>query len=162
MNGLGTLGVCTTILSAVAGALITPMLYFANEHEHAYKKLLTDLDSGQLVTFKSLEECAARGIPSAQCTASQNSAFAWAQGSGTSVSYDSLEACSQNHQSDNCPATTTSRPVAKIYISTTSYDPPMIAWQAAANDLSKAVPLYPSTEKNTAIRYDGKKFALGE
>jgi uncharacterized protein YgiB involved in biofilm formation len=117
----------------------------------------------------SVDACTSRGKPKAQCEESLKSVLSLANGRGTRVSYGSQDSCVEVHGPNNCPKVTkdittliyNGNSNSLLTVTTKSYLPPIIGWLAAVRDLKMAVPLYPTDDSKIAIRYDGKKFALG-
>jgi len=161
------------ISSVIAGAIVGPFLYLSHQNSRDYTNLLSDLDkAAKVLTFKSVPACVAKGFTEKQCEASKASALSWIAKEGTSLDYSSLDSCVQVHGPQNCPEKQTPlvavtlvgnnlQPMTTINIAT-SFVPPVIAWQAAAHDLTLAAPLYPTAEGGMAVRHDGAKVGLGE
>lgn len=117
------------------------------------------LDASASHVFNSVADCAQNyGYSAAECTASQKEALRVAGNDGTTLSYDSAEICADKHTS--CDKYEDWRD-SFTNISYYKYKPEIVGWQAKEDDLQTALPLYKSTQGETAIRYDGKTFPLG-
>ncbi len=116
--------------------------------------------------FSSVSQCVKQGHDLRACEQSQSVAIHLAESSETSVGYSSKETCIGNH--GQCNETTSNQSMTiwagkatmGYHRKITSYSPPMVAWQAVQDNLSKAVPLYPSVTKGVVVRADGRQFRL--
>ncbi|MBP7252997.1 MAG: DUF1190 domain-containing protein [Alphaproteobacteria bacterium] len=137
--------------------------------DHSYQNAFEAIDRSQSVSFRSTDACVTGGYDAALCQKGEKSARAYADALGTRVIYENKKDCAEIHGSDNCLPKTDLFPNVTIVsgkvFATPHYDvaykPKVVAWQAPANDIQHAVPLYPTTQANMARRADGRIFALG-
>lgn len=142
----------TIAAGAIFGVICSPFLYIADENNQKFQEQLTDLDRRPSVVFNSVASCVERGFSLKDCQESNAKAVDIAGSLGIGPSYSTMSKCIQNH--GNC------YDMSMVYPPIAHYTPPMIAWQAAQDNLSQAVPLYSGPTVNTAIRGDGKQFSL--
>lgn len=145
-------------------AVISPFVYLGKVNHDELKQTLEEIDAGRSHIFNSVAACEAQGYSVEACSASQKAALGVANSLGTSVSYSSAQECFNRHgicssQTVLIPMTTMSGNVPiTTYIPSTSHYPPVTGWQAARDDLNKAVPLYATQGSQTLVRRDGKTF----
>ncbi|MFN7113977.1 MAG: hypothetical protein ACK4PK_06420 [Alphaproteobacteria bacterium] len=153
------------LAGCAVAALISPFVYYANSNNDALKQTIEEIDRGRSEIFNSVAACEARGYRAEACSASQKAAQDIARSLGTSVSYASAQDCFNHHGA--CSSQTVMVPITTMagnvpittYIPSTTHYPPVAGWQAASNDLNKAVPLYPTQGSQTLVRRDGRTFA---
>lgn len=139
---------------AIFGVTFVPFLYIVDENNQKCQEQLTDLDRRPSVVFNSVASCVERGFSLKDCQESNAKAVDIAESLRRELSYSTMSECIQNH--GNCyKVSRVEYPHIAYY-----YKPPVIAWQAAQDNLSQAVPLYSGPTVNTAIRRDGKQFSL--
>lgn len=154
------------VLALPTAAIMAPIQYFSSNNAEDLERTFEDLDSRPTIVFQSVASCTNEGYSYVDCEASQQVALDISDELGTTVSYSSESKCAQNHGS--CDQRIWMQP---MIISTgkttiinqiphTAYTPPIVAWQAAASDLSVSVPLYSGPEKGTAVRKDGRTLDL--
>lgn len=141
-------------------------MYFANENINKLEATLTDLDNRPTAVFQSVAGCIKIGGTEQACKASQKEALDISGSLGTTASYSSNSECVTAHRACQKVVTpiTTTVFVNNVPLTTTtysiSYHPPVVAWQAATDDLYVSVPLYSGPENGTAVRWDGLQFNI--
>lgn len=103
------------------------------------------IDGDRSVVFRSVDECAAKGYGVQTCRDSRLAAFALVDSKGTRPLYATYAECAESHIA--CRQTGSG--------AASAFAPPMVAWQAAANDLNAAAPLFAGPDARTAWRQDG-------
>lgn len=103
------------------------------------------IDGGRSVVFRSVDECAAKGYGVQTCRDSRLAASALVDSKGTRPLYATYAECAESHIA--CRQTGSG--------AASAFAPPVVAWQAAANDLNAAVPLFAGPDARTAWRQDG-------
>jgi uncharacterized protein YgiB involved in biofilm formation len=147
-----------TILAA--GVVIVPMAFIISDVAGRLEENMQYLDNHPTEVFASVADCAASGFSADACKESWDIANSFELSDITHPSYSDPAECAQKH-GDTCKKVSTVTSAGKTSIYGQTYDPPVVAWQAAQDDLTKSVPLYPSTKPGMAVRYDGKLFNLG-
>ncbi len=162
ITGVSIAGACL-----LTGIVATPFMIYSSHNATALQKRYDDLDQRPTRVFNSVAGCAASGFAQAQCEQSQRAALDIAGTMGTSAVYNSKSDCEQKHGACRGDTVTTYSVIivgqvpVMTPITTTTYSAPVVAWQAAADNLEPAVPLYPSTTPGVAMRLlDGKRFNL--
>lgn len=155
-----------TVSAGAVAALMAPFVIIAQQNAEALNQNFDRLDQRPSIVFNSAAQCVKAGYPLQACESAQQRAVGIGQTLGTSVSYDSNAACRANH-GPTCRAETVLMPITTMvgqvpvtnYIPTTTYQPPIVAWQAARDGLRDAVPLYPGPQGQDLMRRDGTVFA---
>jgi uncharacterized protein YgiB involved in biofilm formation len=153
--------------SAIVGASSPGVAQPEAPNRAGYSRLLSDIDARKSVVFTSVDGCVANGFSREQCEAGRRTALAFAEEHRTALRYSSRDLCSRTH-GDTCSATTGMTPILTWingvpntnYIYTTTHRPSVVGWQAAADDLAKAVPLYATPDPAIGIRRDGARVEL--
>lgn len=174
----GSAPVVSAKIAAVAGTAIGTVLspFFLAAHIGAknLEERINFLDHHPTEIFQSISGCEDRHFAKNTCQESQQEALSVAKSLGTSLEYDTLAECTMNHKvcSEDSTAITTHitnytkvgdqniTNTQSITTNISSYYPPIVAWQAAADDLTKAVPLYPTQRDNVVVRSDGVEFDI--
>lgn len=154
----------TTVSALAIGAVISPIVYVANQNNDAFNALVQEMDQSRTVVFNSVAQCEREGYGTAACTQSHDAAKSVAQSLGTDVSYGSVRDCFNKH--GQCSTTmimvpmtiTSGNTTSTILIPTETHYPPMAGWQAMQRDMTKAAPLYPVKDSTDMVRRDGKVF----
>lgn len=165
-SDLGALAKLVGVLVLATGAILGPFLYIADRNSEALERTMADLDNRPTVVFNAVAACVGKGYDRKSCELSRKAADDIASGWGTSLHYSTPEECAGAHRL--CSKVTVMIPITTyvrdmpttMYIPSTSYYPPVVAWQAAAGNLAEAVPLYSGPVPGTAVRRDGKQFTL--
>lgn len=103
------------------------------------------INGGRSVVFRSVDECAAKGHGVQTCRDSRLAASAFVDSKGIRPLYATYAECAESHIA--CRQTGSG--------AASAFAPPVVAWQAAANDLDVAVPLFAGPDARTAWRQDG-------
>lgn len=140
--------------------------YNGHQNSKSLDDTLADLDNRPSVVFNSLAACSER-FDLQSCQASQSEALRIAGQNGTTLSYKSGQSCATRHN-NSCreEVRRTRRQHTDIdgnytrtsYNETRTYYPAVVGWQAARDNLEKAVPLYHGPDDSTMVRKDGKVF----
>lgn len=144
------LGVTSIGVLTIIGAILLAVGTKESANNTALQNLIDDLDKKASVTFNSVADCTAQGYATADCESSYAATLDIADSLGTKIEYKSPQACAQKHH--ECHHVR--------YAKSDGYIPPVIAWQAAKDDIRQSVPLYPGFDKDTVVRKDGKVFSL--
>lgn len=155
----------TALVTCATAALLSPFVYHAHNNVDALQQTIEEIESGRSAVFNSVAACVEQGYSAEKCSASQKIAQDIATSLGTNVSYSSAQDCFNRHA--HCSSQTIMVPITTMagnvpittYLPSTSHYPPVAGWQAARDDLTKAVPLYPTQKAQTLVRRDGKTFA---
>ena len=136
-------------LAALVGIVAGPI----SEQRQEGLEVIDALNSQDTITFTSHQDCVAKGFEAIACYDSQKNALRLAEIFKDPVEPMTMEDCAEKF--GTCP----SRHV-KSHIwpgtETYSYRPTYSGWQATANDLNTALPLYKLSEGNTYLRVDGQ------
>ena len=175
-------GVISAVGVVACGVIAAPFIYWTHSNNVIYTDLLAEIDQGQSRIFVPGNTCQQQGFPEQQCKTGEAAAFAWSSTWGTSLDYSSFDQCTAKH-GNNCHEETIMIPVTTYtyqttfdtkgnpstiaipnttYYPTTEYEPKVVGWQALADDLTKAAPLYNSPERGLCVRYDGKTFECAQ
>ena len=100
---------------------------------------------GRSVVFRSVDECAAKGYGVQTCRDSRLAASALVDSKGIRPLYATYAECAESHIACRQTGSGTA----------SAFAPPVVAWQAAANDLNAAAPLFAGPDARTAWRQDG-------
>ena len=154
----------TGLVLGATALVCSPFVYIAHQNAQALEHRIEYLDSTATHVFNSVAQCAELGYTIDECTASQDEAISIASELGTTLKYNSAATCASIHETCQQVITpiTTYTKVGDVMVPNTvyvtNYHPPVVAWQAAANNLDEAVPLYKTPNENVAVRYDGAQF----
>ena len=122
-------------LAAIPAAVLSGVVFHVSaQNLEALEETFENLDSRPTVVFQSVADCVDKKYVQFECESSQANAIVLSQETGTMVS---AERQFESNATSN-----------------------MIAWQAAADDLSVSAPLYDSAEDGKAVRQDSKLFSL--
>lgn len=142
------LGAVSAGVLALVGAIFLAVGAKESANNAALQTLIDNLDKKTSVTFNSVADCTAQGFSPAQCKASYDAALDISDSLGTKIEYGSAQACAQKHHLCHHIR----------YAKSDGYVPPVLAWQAAKDDIRQSAPLYPGFDKDTLVRKDGKVF----
>jgi len=150
-----TLAVTGAGAALLIGAVAAPIRAIQNNNTRNAKETADMIDKGPSAVFFSTEDCVKKDFSAAACLASEKEALDVASSMGTHLSYKAAEDCVASHQSCNLVKRFTM--YGKVPITTWTYDPPVIGWQALQSDLNRAIPLYDGPEPGSSLRFDGDK-----
>lgn len=171
----------TGVIGTVIGTMLSPFFLAAHLNAKDLEERLDFLDHHPTEVFQSVANCEDKRFLKQACQESQEEALSVAKGLGTSLSYDTLDECTMKHKAECSEDMTTVTTHITTYTTSntsssgfnqgvaqtqsintdiSSYHPPVVAWQAASDDLKKAVPLYPAQREGFVVRSDGKEFEL--
>lgn len=151
------------ILMLIILLIISPVLT-GHFKEHILYSRIHDFKDSKTYIFASIKHCMKKGFKKSECKNSKLEALEFKEDIDTTFVYSSRNKCKSKHQScervkvlvsDYEIAGKQAYPDLQYVI---TYQPPIVAWQVDAKDISEAVPLYQSAQDDTLIRIDGKKF----
>jgi uncharacterized protein YgiB involved in biofilm formation len=152
-------------LALAVGLIASPLIYITHHNAEKLNDRIEYLDSTPTVVFNSVAHCVSQGYSASDAQESYNEAKDIAGNMGTTLSYDNEDECADihpNYEENKTPIYTTTMvgktPIQTLVGYSTSYHPPMVAWQAVAHDISEAVPLYETHDEDTLMRKDGQTF----
>jgi len=137
------------VFTAATGVALSPVLTYGYLQANALERRLETFKGRPTVVFTSVAHCEEKHYHAQSCEASRRAAMNIADGIGTGLSYSFKSDCVAVHT--ECHAVGTHL---------VQYRPYVVAWQAAAENISESVPLYHGPTPDIALRPDGVKFRL--
>ncbi len=146
---LKIIGATTLGFAIMIGIIAAPI---AEQREEGLD-VVDALNSQDTITFTSHQDCVAKGFEAIACYDSQENALRLSEIFKDPIEPMDMKDCAEKF--GNCPSRQLKSHIwsgAEIY----NYRPTYSGWQATANDLNTALPLYKLSKENTYLRVDGQ------